>query len=104
MSTREVGDHVGSGGIVAVAGGACQATAGAERRPGAGAGGMEPGDGAGAVERPDDGEPGVGDRKGRAARHRPATAAGVVLRGEAEAGEQAASGGGRAVLPGAAGL
>src|SRR5688572_10889676 len=104
MSTREAGDHVGSGGIVAVAGGACQATAGAERSAGAGAGGVEPGDGAGAVVCADDGEPGVGDREAGAARHGPATAAGVVLRGNAQAGEQAAGGGGGAVLPGAAGL
>src|SRR5215211_4778029 len=104
MSTREAGDHVGSGGIVAVAGGACQAAAGAERRAGAGAGGVEPGDGAGAVVRPVDGQPGVGDGEAGAARDRPPAAAGVVLLGGAEAGERAAGGGGGAVLAGAAGL
>src|SRR5215213_4738881 len=104
MSTREVGDHVGSGGIVAVAGGACRAAADAERGAGAGAGGVEPGDGAGAVVRPDDGGPGVGDGERGAARDRPATAARMVPRGGTEAREQAAGGGGGAVLPGVAGL
>src|SRR5215211_3586392 len=104
MSTREAWDHAGSGGIVAVASGACQATAGAERGAGAGAGGVEPGDGAGAVVRPDDGESGVGDGEAGAARDRPATAARMVLPGGAEAGEGAAGGGGGAVLSGAAGL